>query len=77
MRSEYQKRATRHGIFLANEFYRPAKLPDPRAPRRTCKLAGRAPEQLMLNFNPGFELRPFFSDRASPLKDVFPEAYVD
>jgi len=57
---EYQRRATRRGILslLAQEFYRPAKLPDPRAPRR-AKPAD--PEQLALNF-----------DGAQPLKDVFP-----
>ena len=60
---EYQKRATRQGIrsSLAQEFYRPAKLPDPRA-RRRVKAAG--PEQLALNF-----------EGPRPLKDVFPEAY--
>jgi hypothetical protein len=46
----YQKRSTRQRIrsLLAQEFYRPAKLPDPRAPRR-AKAAG--PEQLTLNFD--------------------------
>jgi len=59
---EYQKRATRQGIrsLLAQEFYRPAMLPDPRPPRR----AKAAPEQLALNF-----------EGAQPLKDIFPEAY--
>jgi hypothetical protein len=62
-RSEYQIRATRQGIrsFLAQEFYRPAKLPDPSLPRRAKKLG---PEQLALNF-----------DGPQPLKDVFPMAY--
>jgi hypothetical protein len=60
---EYQKRATRQGIrsFLAQEFYRPAKLPDPR-PRRV-KQAG--PEQLELKF-----------DGPQPLEDIFPSACV-
>jgi len=60
---EYQRRATRQGIksLLAREFYRPARLPDPRSPRLP-KPAG--PEQLILQF-----------DAAQPLKDVFPEAY--
>jgi hypothetical protein len=61
---EYQRRATRQGIrsFLAREFYRRAKLPDPRPPRRQ-KSAGA--QQLALNF-----------DGPQPLKDVFPEAYT-
>jgi hypothetical protein len=60
---EYQKRATRQGLrsLLAVEFYRPAKLPDPRAPRQVI---AAGPKQLTLNF-----------DGPRPLKDVFPEAY--
>jgi hypothetical protein len=68
---EYQKRATRQGIrsILAQEFYRPAKLPDPR-PRRRSKSEG--PEQLTLNFDGP---RRYFSDADCPLKDIFPDAY--
>jgi hypothetical protein len=60
---EYQKRATRQGIrsFLAQGFYRPAKLADPR-PKRAKPAGG--PEQLRLDFS---------ADR--PLHDLFPEAY--
>jgi hypothetical protein len=61
---EYQKRATRQGIrsFLAQEFYRPAKRPDPRRPRAAKPV--QPDEQLTLNF-----------EDTCPLKDVFPEAY--
>jgi hypothetical protein len=45
---EYQKRATRRSLLAAVEFYRPAKLPDPRT-RRRVRVAG--PEQLALNFD--------------------------
>lgn len=71
---EYQRRATRQGIstFLAREFYRPAKLPDPRSPRRVR--ARGAPEQLTLQFDgPREFIVPH--DKPQPLKDVFPEAY--
>ena len=68
---EYQKRATRQGIrtFLATEFYRPARRPDPRPARH----APKSGEQLVLNF----ELRNgrFRSDEEYPLGDIFPEAY--
>jgi hypothetical protein len=69
---EYQTRATRQGIrsILAQDFYRPAKLPDPRA-RRGPKPKG--PEQLTLNFD---SPRRYFSDVECPLKDVFPDAYL-
>lgn len=67
---EYQKRATAQGIrsFVAQEFYRPAKRPDPR-PKRTPHRTG---EQLELNFE---SHRGYFSDAIAPLKDVFPQAY--
>ncbi len=60
---EHQKRATRQGIrsFLAQEFYRPAKRPDPR-PRKSLVIP--KVEQLTLNF-----------EGPQPLKDIFPEAY--
>ena len=69
---EMQIRATRQGIrsFLAQEFYRPAKRPDPRPPRKSLAFAPF--EQLTFNFDPP---KRYFSDRTAPLKDVFPEAY--
>jgi hypothetical protein len=68
---EFQVRATRQGIrsVLAEEFYHPAKRPDPR-PRRQPKLA--APEQLRLNFSSPLR---YASDATCPLRDVFPQAY--
>jgi hypothetical protein len=64
---EYQKRATRQGIRsrLGQEFYRPAKRPDPRARKR---LVTAKPEQLELNFD-------FDPIANRPLNDIFPDAY--
>ena len=68
----YHRRAARLalarvGIVLEKDassgFYRPAKRPDPRTPKRK----GGAPEQLELRFGN-------FPD-SQPLADVFPEAY--
>jgi hypothetical protein len=59
----------RERVQAAIDFYRPAKLADPR-PKRPVKRPG--PEQLLLNFEPTAR---YFSDAACPLKDVFPEAY--
>jgi hypothetical protein len=73
---EYHVRATRQGIksFLAQELYRPAKLPKPRQPRRR-KPPG--PEQLTLNFEEQLPLNfnAVAEDPDCPLKDIFPEAY--
>jgi hypothetical protein len=69
---EYHRRAARLALQRVGAdcvpdqntgFYRPAKRPDPRTPKRK---AG-APEQLQLKFGD-------FLD-SQPLSDVFPEAY--